>query len=163
MGEETRRNFILVGSAQALFALQSNVALGQSSPAPVNIVQRPKEEILNNLIARMEFKSALSFSAVFQRLLIERLEASLATLGLGAESAISEVITRTQDVLLKDFGANAAIPTENLRIILESTVLIQNILFAVATDIASGLVTITTDAVHATFEKYCSRYPYCKR
>jgi hypothetical protein len=161
MGGETRRNFILAGSAQALFALEPNKAFAQSSPAPVHIVPRPRDEILNNLLVRSEFKSALNFPSTFQRMFVERLELSLGTLAAEANSAISEVITRTQAVLVKDFGENVPIPKDDLLIIIGNTVLVQNVLFALATDIASGLVTITTQAIQAAFDKYCSDYPYC--
>jgi hypothetical protein len=94
---------------------------------------------------------------------VERLELSLATLADGAEAAISEVITRSQAALLKDFGENVPILTDDLLIIIENTVLVQNILFATATNMASGLVTITTQAISGAFDKYCADYPYCGR
>jgi hypothetical protein len=174
MGEETRRNFILAGSAQALLALEARAAFAQEpaqappapapAPAPARpkLVIRPKDQILMSLAGRLEFKLAANFTGAFQNLFIERVELSLATLAEGAESAMLDVIARTQAQLLKDFG-DVPIPQDDQLIIIENTVLVQNVLFATGTDIGSGLVTLTTDAIRRAFDKYCADYPYCGR
>jgi hypothetical protein len=157
MGEETRRNFILAGSAQALFALQADMAFGQAVQTPP-----PQKEVLDRIIDRMQFRRTVDFYEVFRRLLDTRLDLSLATIAEDARTQLLDLAKKAQDTLQKEFGTDGPIPRENLRTVLAGTIFLQNIVFGVSTDAKSGVVRITSEKIQNFTQYYCSFYPYCK-
>jgi hypothetical protein len=58
----TRRNFILANSAQIVFAINSDVAFGQSPPPALSL---PEKESMDRLIDRFAFVHASDFTHTF--------------------------------------------------------------------------------------------------
>jgi hypothetical protein len=160
MGEETRRNFILAGSAQAVLALQSSVAFGQDKNR--TDLSLPPTEALDRLLDRLEFIRANQLSAVFQRLFETKLEITLATIAEDARNILLELASKAQEKLEKDFSPDGPIPRQNLHTVLAGTVFLQNIVFGVSTDLKSGIINITSEKIRNMTQYYCSFYPYCK-
>jgi hypothetical protein len=160
IGEEsaTRRNFTLAGSAQALFAFKPSVALGQSPPAKPGEQTKDNHEALDRIIEQFTFTSAKDFTRVFQQLWSEKVMLTLAKVADAVEETLTEIVTKAQSVLIKDYGANE-IDRESLRPVIAGTIYVQNIVFAVSTNTKSGIVLITSD-INNMREYYCSRYRY---
>jgi hypothetical protein len=153
----TRRNFILAGSAEAIFALNASVAFGQSSTAS------PEDTgALDRLIERTNFLRAGELSRVFRDLWKEKIELALARVAEDVEAILSEIVNEKRDELVKEFGADDTIPRERLRVILAGTIYFQNIIVGVSTDAKSGIVSITAERIASMRAYYCSIYPYCR-
>jgi hypothetical protein len=161
MGEETRRNFILAGSAQALLAFHSNVAFGQAVQPPLDLDQSQKE-VLDGIIDRMQFRRAVDFYQMFLRLLSTKLDVSLAIMADDAKTILLDLAMKAQNTLQQEFGTDGPIPRENLQIVLAGTIFLQNIVFSVSTNDKSGIVYITSEKVQSFMGYYCLLYPYCK-
>jgi hypothetical protein len=159
MGGETRRNFILAGSAQAVLALQSSVAFGQDKNS--SDLSLPSTEALDRVIDRTEFSRANQLSAIFGRLFETKLDITLATTAEDARNTLFELARKAQETLEKDFP-DGPIPRENLRTVLAGTILVQNIVFGGSTDLKTGIVSITSQEIRNLTQYYCSFYPYCK-
>jgi hypothetical protein len=114
MGEETRRNFILAGSAQALFALQTDLAFGQAVQTPPDLTKL-QIEALDRVIDGIQFRRADDLSGVFRRLLETKLDVTIATIADDAKTILLDLAMKAQNTLQKDFGTNGPIPRENLR------------------------------------------------
>ena len=162
MGEETRRNFVLAGSVQALFAFQSNVAFGGQTVQTPSDLDQPQKEVLDRIIDRMQFRRTVDFYEVFLRLLDTKLDLTLAIIADDAKTILLDLAKKAQDTLQKEFGTDGPIPRENLRTVLASTIFIQNIVFAVSTNEKSGIVRITSEKIQNFMQYYCLLYPYCK-
>ena len=122
MGEETRRNFILAGSAQALFAFQSNVAFGGQTVQPPPDLDQSQKEVLDRIIDRMQFRRAVDFYEVFLRLLDTKLDLSLAIIADDAKTILLDLATKAQNTLQQEFGTDGPLPRENLQIVLAGTI-----------------------------------------
>jgi hypothetical protein len=160
MGEETRRNFMPAGSAQALFALQATRAFGQAVQTPPDLDQQ-QTEALDGIIDWMQFRSTGDLARVFTRLLDTKLELTIGTIAEDSRTILLDLVMRAQNTLQKDFGTGP-IPSENLHTVLAGTILFQNIVFGVSTDLKSEFVHITSEKIKGMTQYYCSFYPYCK-
>jgi hypothetical protein len=161
MGQETRRSFILAGSAQALIGLQASGAFGQTKQATPDLTPH-QIETLDRIIEGFQFRRAVDLFTVFRRLLDTRIDVSLAIIEEEAKTVVLDLAMKAQNALQKDFGTDAPIPQALLRNLLADTILVQNIIFAASTDAKSGIVRITMEKLDSMRQYYCSFYPYCK-
>lgn len=99
----TRRNFILASSAQIVFAINSDVAFGQSPPPALSL---PEKESMDRLIDRFAFVHASDFTHTFWDLWEVRVNLSLAIIKDDIREAFNELLAKTQDMLLKEHGAD---------------------------------------------------------
>jgi hypothetical protein len=159
MGEETRRNFILAGSA--LFALPTDLAFGQAVQTPHDLTKM-QIETLDRIIDGIQFRRTGDLVRVFTRLLETKLDVTIATIADDAKTILLDLAMKAQNTLQKDFGTDGPIPRENLHTVLAGTILFQNIVFGVSTDLKSGFVNITSEKIKSMTQYYCSFYPYCK-
>jgi hypothetical protein len=141
---ETRRNFILASSAQILLALKSDVAFGQSPP--LNLSQN-EEESLDRLIDRFTFVRPSDFTKFFWQLWGTKLDVTLAVVKVDVNEALSEILAKAQNVLLREFGADNPIPRDSLHLVLAGTIYVQNIIFVVSTNTKTGIITITNEKI----------------
>jgi hypothetical protein len=156
----TRRNVVMAGSVQALLAFRASAAFAQKPPAAPQ-QKDDTQEILNRIVARTNFVHAVDLSAVFQYLWGEKIELTLAKVAEGAEATLTEIVTKAQDALVKEYGPNP-IDSDRVHVILAGTIYVQNIIFARSSDMKTGVITITAEAIQSMKEYYCAHYPYCK-
>ena len=110
----------------------------------------------------MPFRRTNELSGVFIRLLDTKLDLTIGTIADDARTILLDLAMRAQNTLQKEFGTDGPIPRENLRTVLAGTILFQNIVFGVSTDLKSGFVHITSEKIKSMTQCYCSFYPYCK-
>jgi hypothetical protein len=155
----TRRNFILAGSAQILFALESDVAFGQSPPVDLGPNER---ESLDRLIDRFTFLRPSDFTEIFWNLWGAKVDLTLTIVKTDVREVLNEFLLAVQNELLKEYGGDNPIPRDRLHLVLAGTIYVQNVIFAVSTNAESGIITITNDTVQRAKGYYCAFYPYCK-
>jgi hypothetical protein len=87
---------------------------------------------------------------------------SLALIKDDIREAFNELLAKTQDMLLKEHGADNPIPRDELHLVLAGMIFVQNSVFSISTNIKTGIITITSEEIQRAKDFYCSIYPYCK-
>jgi hypothetical protein len=155
----TRRTFMLASSAQIVFAINSDLAFGQSPPPALSL---PEIESMDRLIDRLKFARASDFIRTFWDLWGVRVELNLAIIKDDIKENFNELLVKTQEMLLKQYGGDNPIPRDDLHLVLAGMIFVQNSVFSISTNVKTGIITITSEEIQRAKDFYCSIYPYCK-
>jgi hypothetical protein len=90
------------------------VAFGQSPPPALSL---PEKESMDRLIDRFAFVHASDFTHTFWDLWEVRVNLSLAIIKDDIREAFNELLAKTQDMLLKEHGADNPIPRDELHLV----------------------------------------------